>query len=279
MFDFAPIYTAHLFPKLNTLLINLLKSLSPADWDRKTPAPKWNVKDIAAHLLDTNLRTISMLRDGYFSKPDVNVDAYHDLVGYLNTLNAVWVDACSRLSPQVLVELLDITGKQFAEIMSGLPEGETAVFGVAWAGQEHSPNWFHMAREFSEKWHHQQQIRAAVGCEAPLYERAFYYPFLQVSMYAIPYQYRHVSADEGDIIKITVSGKGGGDWYMQYTNGMWLFTGPNQKLPVCEIVMEEAWAWRILMNAAGREEALQHIRISGNENLGLPLIEVRAVMV
>jgi len=54
-----PIPTLHLFPVLDELLIGLLSSLSPEDWNKPTLARSWSVKDIAAHLLDTNMRTIS----------------------------------------------------------------------------------------------------------------------------------------------------------------------------------------------------------------------------
>ena len=53
----GPLLTAHLFPALDARLIDLLRSLSPDDWERQTIAPKWTVKDVAAHLLDTQLRT------------------------------------------------------------------------------------------------------------------------------------------------------------------------------------------------------------------------------
>jgi len=62
-----PIPTLHLFPVLDELLIGLLKSLSADDWNKPTVARLWTVKDIAAHLLDTNVRTIILrtwLRSG-----------------------------------------------------------------------------------------------------------------------------------------------------------------------------------------------------------------------
>ena len=52
-----------LLPKLDKLLLRLLEGLSPADWGKQTVAPEWKVKDVAVHLLDGNLRTLSMLRD------------------------------------------------------------------------------------------------------------------------------------------------------------------------------------------------------------------------
>ena len=36
-------------------------------------------------------------------------------------------------------------------------------FGVAWAGEERSPAWFDVARELTERWHHQAHIRLATG--------------------------------------------------------------------------------------------------------------------
>ena len=56
------IETTHLFPVLDQKLIELLKSLSPEDWNKQTVAKLWTVRDIAAHLLDGNLRTLSLSR-------------------------------------------------------------------------------------------------------------------------------------------------------------------------------------------------------------------------
>jgi uncharacterized protein (TIGR03083 family) len=277
--DFRPIHTTHLFPKLDALLIALLKSLQPEDWNKSTPAPQWTVKHVATHLLDGNLRALSMMRDGYFGHPPGQIDSYADLVKFLNQLNADFINAFRRVSPAVLVELLETSGKQFCEVMASLPPDAPALFSVAWAGQTESPNWFHVAREYTEKWHHQQQIRAAMGLEQPLYARELYYPFLQVSMYALPYQYRHVRAMEGDLVKIAVTGEGGGNWYLQYDGQAWELLEFSSENPTCTVTMEETWAWRIFMNAASEMEAKQQVTITGKVELGLPILGVRAVMV
>jgi len=59
-----PIFTAHLFPRLETKLIELLRSLAPQDWEKQTLAPRWNVKDVTAHLLDTQVRKLAASRQG-----------------------------------------------------------------------------------------------------------------------------------------------------------------------------------------------------------------------
>lgn len=279
MSEFAPIVTRHLFPVLDALLIDLLKNLQPEDWKRPTVARQWTIKDIAAHLLDGNLRTISVIRDQFLVPPADPINSYADLIKYLNRLNADFVQAFKNISPGVLVELLESTGRTFSGIMASLSPNEPAVFSVAWAGQTQSPNWFHVAREYTEKWHHQQQIRAAMGLELPLYQRELHHPYLQVSMYALPYQFRHIQAEEGDLVKISVSGEGGGEWYLQRHISEWKLVEPATETPACSVAIEEDWAWRIFMNAATAAEAEKHVTITGKTELGLPIFDIRAVMV
>ncbi len=187
------ILTQHLFKPLDSKLIELLRSLSPDDWNRPTLAPLWTVKDITAHLLDGNLRTLSS-RDNHRLKPDMEINSYQDLVDYLNRLNADWVRAAKRLSPPVLTELLEITGKQYSAHMMNADPNIQAPVSVAWAGEKQSVNWFHIAREFTEKWHHQQQIREAVG-RPGIMTKEFFFPVMDVFMRGLPHRYRDVPAD------------------------------------------------------------------------------------
>jgi hypothetical protein len=90
--------TLHLFGEVNGHLLDLLRSLEPDDWHRPTLCSAWDVKDLAAHLVDTNLRRLSLHRDGYASphlRPDVG-----GLLPFLNRLNADWTTAARRLSPR-----------------------------------------------------------------------------------------------------------------------------------------------------------------------------------
>src|SRR6266849_2777454 len=97
-----PILTVDLFPKLDALLLDLLRSLAPEDWEKQTVSPKWTVKDVAAHLLDTPLRGVAIGRDGYVAEsPRINLPA--DLAAYINRLNQEGVTVYRRLSPAVLV--------------------------------------------------------------------------------------------------------------------------------------------------------------------------------
>ena len=145
-----PIDAVHLLPKLDEKLITLLESLTHEEWHKPTIAKLWVVKDVAAHLLDGNIRIPSMLRDGYFGvKAEVNT--YEDLVHFLNNLNADWVKAMKRVSPQMLIYMHKATGKLFSEYYASLDPFEKSGFPVDWAGEKESKNWIHIAREYTEK--------------------------------------------------------------------------------------------------------------------------------
>ena len=277
-----PIPVLHLFPILDQKLIELLKSLSAEDWERQSIAPLWKVKDIAAHLLDGNIRTLSMLRDGFFGEKAENIDSYQDLVKHLNRLNSDWVAAMKRVSPSILIELLESTGKQYHDYLCSLLPFEKAAFSVAWAGEEESQNWFHIAREYTEKWHHQQQIRLAVsdGKDKELFSKELYFPYLETSMRALPHHYRNVKASESDLIQFTITGEGGGNWFLQFdlNNGKWNLVENALFEATCIVTIEGEIAWRIFTKGIQRTEAEQYVNIEGKIDLGSKVLDMIAVM-
>jgi len=273
-----PIFTTHLFPKLDSKLIDLLSSLSPSDWELQTIAPLWTVKDIAAHLLDTNIRALSMLRDDYHGEKPGIINGYQDLVSYLNRLNADWVTAMKRVSSKILIELLAITGLPYCEYLKSLDPHTKATFSVAWAGEQESYNWFHVARDYTEKWHHQQQIRLAIGQEQELYSNELYHPYLETSMRALPHHYRDVKGIEGEVIRFTITGDGGGDWYLYHNAEKWIQIIDSEIEPACIVEIPGDLAWRLFTNAAINNEIINQICITGRQELGQNIFGMKAVM-
>ncbi len=98
-----PIFTAHLLPVVEVHLLNLLRSLTADEWELQTIAPVWRVKDVAAHLLDTQLRKLSLVRDGYAAGPAPRFASRDDFLAFINRLNREGVEMYSRLSPAVLM--------------------------------------------------------------------------------------------------------------------------------------------------------------------------------
>src|SRR5690242_19677183 len=243
-----PILTAHLFRKVDGLLLELLRSLSPEDWEKQTASPKWKVKDVAAHLLDTPLRGLSIGRDGYV-QPAPKLDSPGALGAYIDRLNDEGVTVYRRLSPAVLISLMEVACKQLAEKHAGRDPYTVAPYGVSWAGEEKSLNWFDTAREYTERWLHQQQIRLAVDRPEALRHgimtRELYYPVLDCFMRALPFTYRNVSAAPGTAIRITVSGDCGGSSHLHREDSKWALTQNECGHPSAETTIPEEIAWRI----------------------------------
>ncbi len=276
----VPIAVTHLFSKLDELLINCLRSCTIDDWKRPTLAKKWTIKDIAAHLLDGNLRSLSMGRDQYFGETPPALESYADLVAWLNELNADWVKACQRISPSLLISLLDCTGPAVTRHYQQLDLAAPAVFGVAWAGEEQSANWFHLAREYTEKWHHQAQIRDALNQTAPLLSREFYHPFLQTMMRGLPHQYRHTDAAYGTTLQLIVGGAAGGQWFLQKTSDGWKLA--ENGISHTTLRLEPEIAWKLFTKGIRPEQmpltSTKMINIEGDPDLARPALNMIAVM-
>jgi uncharacterized protein (TIGR03083 family) len=270
--------TLHLFPALDAELIKLLRSLDKDDWQKPTLAKLWTVKDIATHLLDGNIRTTSIFRDKYVGDPPRAINSYEDIVDYLNRLNADWVKATNRMSPEVLTELLELTGRQYYETLKTLDPFAPAAFSVAWAGEEQSTNWFHIAREFTEKWHHQQQIRVAVN-KPGISSREFFYPVIDTFMQALPHTYRNISAGNNTILKITVSGPAaGGTWFLTSENEKWILSKEISSPPTAEVILDPETAWRLFTKGINKVEAEKRIEFRGDMSLGRKVLEMVAIM-
>lgn len=272
-----PIQTLHLFPKLDETLISLLKSLSPQEWNKPTLARLWTVKDIASHLLDGNFRGVSLLRDGYVGDTPGNIDTYQDLVSFLNQLNADWVKATKRISPSLLIELLELTGKEYYQELAKLDPSKPALFSVAWAGQTESPNWFHIAREYTEKWHHQQQIREAVN-KPGIMTREFYYPLINTFMRALPHTYRSTQAEIGTAIRVIVNSELGGEWLLIRGKSQWGLSETQIDYIKTQIEIDPDTAWKLFTKGVSSLEAEKKIKFIGDIELAKSILTMVSVM-
>lgn len=247
------------------------------EWDSQTVAKLWKVKDVASHLLDGNLRALSTSRDKYFGEKPENVSSYQDLVGFLNHLNMSWTRATKRLSPQVIIKLLEITGKDYTEHLQALNPFDNAIFSVAWAGQETSPNWFHIAREYTEKFLHQQQIRDAVGKQGIMTKELFY-PFVDTFMFAFPHTFSNIPAENGTTVSIEVSTDIGGIWNIVRTDKGWNLDKNKNIDTHAKVIIDPETIWKLFSKSWKPEQVTDKVKISGDTNLAKQALNIVAVM-
>ncbi len=292
------IHTVALFPILDKLLIECLRSCSAEEWNRYTVAKKWTVKDVAAHLLDGNIRTISMLRDGHFGEPPGAINSYSDLVDFLNKLNAEWVMAYKRVSAALLIEQLETTGPEYCACMASLDPMAEAMFAVSWAGETRSLNWFHVAREYTEKWHHQQQIRTALGMPEPLMVPELFDPFISTLLMGMPHALRNSKAGEGSVLSMEIISASLLRWNWKKTDEGWLLieegevgyngntiagvtekeTNDAGRIATASIRITAELAWQLFTRAINPLEAMDRAEIDGSKELAREALGMVAVM-
>ncbi len=271
------INTIDLFPVIDQKLIEVLRSLQPEEWEKKTVVPLWNIHDIALHLLDGNLRGVSTGRDRHFSVSFEGVADYKSIVAALNQLNHSWIESTKRISPPLLVDLLEISNQWYLDYLKTLNPDQDAIFSVAWAGEQTSPNWFHVAREYTEKFHHQQQIRLALGRDEELLQYALYHPFLDTLIRALPHHYSDVQAKEGTVIRISIS-EDLGEWFLVRSANSWGLYKNCDYPGSCSVIINKKIAWRLFTKGISKSEALKKVEIQGDQGLGEKMLGVVAIM-
>lgn len=278
----SPILVVGLFREINGHLLALLRSLAPDDWHRPTTSSQRNVKDIASHLLDGSVRRLSFLRDGYVppGSPD-QFGSVQALSDHLHRLNAEWTTAMKRVSPRNLIQWLEATGEELAVLFEGLDPFGRAVFPVAWAGEEQSSCWFDIAREYTEKWHHTQQIFEAVGRPSTITARRLFHPCLNTFLRALPFTYRHVQANSGTVVAVRIQGEAGGEWYIAKDTDAWRSVAQPPASPKVIVSFGQDSAWKLFTKRMDREAALARfpdIAFEGDRELGLHVLDMVSVM-
>lgn len=278
----APIHVSHLFRELHGHLLDLLRSLSPDDWGRPTVCSAWRVQDIASHLLDGDLRRLAAQRDAY-TPPDapIEFESEQALAAYLHRLNAEWTVASRRISPRSLTRLLEVIGEEATELFEAADPFGPATFPVAWAGEAKSAKWFDIAREYTERWHHQRQIALAVGRPTPIDSKRLYHPVLDTFLRALPFTFRAVEAPERTTVRVTIRGEAGGVWFVRRASENWELrdelVGPYHA--TVEIDSSDAWLlFTKRMDRATARDRFPSIRVEGEAGLGETVLEMVSIM-
>jgi hypothetical protein len=92
---------------------------------------------------------------------------------------------------------------------------------VTWAGSQRAPRWLDCARDFTEYWVHQQQIRDATG-RPDDGDPAVVHLVLDTFLRAMPQTLAGHDRPQGTTLTVVVTGAGGGQWCWQRQGAGWL---------------------------------------------------------
>lgn len=262
-----PVYVVDLFPPLSGELLNVLRSLQPANWELRTVCTPWTVKDVAAHLLGGNLSRL-WKREERSKTPRPSSLDFNELLELINQQNEAWVQAARRISPEILIEFLELTDRRLYEHFNRLDPHDLAGISVAWASEDLALNWLDIAREYTEKWLHQQHIREAVGLPL-LVGRGWLSPVLDTFMYALPRTFRDVKAEDGTVVSVKITGEAGGEWL--------LFKGLDPEADGI-VLLDQDLAWRLFTKGVSKDDARRQVRIVGDTALGERILDIVSIM-
>jgi uncharacterized protein (TIGR03083 family) len=261
---------------VNQALLELIDGLDADDWNRQTVHKDRTVKDLTAHLLHGSIRRVSGMRDGYRPPAARIFSTAEELTRFIQQDNRAFMNAMSRVSPQVIRELIGRYDPELVALFEAL-KPDASGLGVVWAGEWQSQNWFDVAREYTEKWHHQQQLRDATG-RPPLYDPTMIVPALETFARGLPFAYRGLQAPSGTVISIAVGPPATIAWSLRRTDDAWSLWAGADRNPNTSIIISADVLWRVWTKGLSPSEARGDAQISGNSAHADPLFSFVAIM-
>jgi uncharacterized protein (TIGR03083 family) len=264
-----PIDVRPLFAGQHAGFVRLLRELDAGAWARPTACPGWSVHDLAAHVLGDHAGRLSMLRDDFRA---LGPRAGEPFPGFIDRINDEWVVAARRLSPRLLVDLLSVTGDQVVAYWEGTDP--YALGGpVTWAGPGPAPVWLDAARDFTEYWTHERQIREATGRTGGAEHLAV---VLDTFLRALPHTLRDVAAPEGTALRVTVPGTG--DWSCVRGPDRWALLREPVPGPGACVTLDADTLWRLCTRGVTPAEAARRARTEGDLELAAAALRIVSII-
>ena len=131
--------------------------------------------------------------------------------------------------------------------------------------------WLDCARDFTEDWVHQQQIRDAVGIPGLLDAETMHW-VLDTFLHAIPYTLHSQGYEDG---ALTIGVDGVGSWSWLGAGGRWSRT--EQTAPTV-VSVEADTLWRVAVRMIEPSEAMRRSGIQGDEGLAAAALQLVSII-
>ncbi len=274
-----PIDVRPLFAVDRRRLLELLAGLDGADWRRPTACPGWSVHDVAAHIAHDHIRRLSGTRDRHESAGFLPGE---DLAAFIDRVNQEFVENARAWSPAILIDLVAHLGPQLDDVWAGLDLEGPAAIDVAWADPGTvAPVWLDVAREFSEFWIHQQQVRDAVGASG-----TFDTPGDEVTgavvdtlIRGLPLTLATDPAGTGKRVGVQVTGVGARSWVATRRPDRWHLT-PANDVGDCDAAVQLSadTLWRVASRGISPDVAAGRAVLTGDGDLARAALNLLSII-
>jgi uncharacterized protein (TIGR03083 family) len=260
-----------LYPVERAELLELLAALKADEWAAPTECPAWSVKGVALHLLGDDLSLLSRQRDSEPSGVAIAPGAsFDELFVALDRFNEQWVSAASYFSPIVVMELLRLSG-EWTHLFYGTVDDDSVEEVVPWIGPDPQPYWMLAAREYWERWIHQQQIRRAVG-RGGLHDPQFVVPSVAVAMRGFPQGLAAFPAPDGTTVTIRITDASDAAWTVASDGETWgLYDGaPDDPTATLEVNVDTAAL--LFSRALTNDQLTEQVDTAGDPDLAAVIV-------
>jgi hypothetical protein len=134
-----------------------------------------------------------------------------------------------------------------------------------------------VARQYTEQWLHQQQMRDTMG-DLGLLTRELFHPLLDIFMRALPHTFRDVYAEEQTSVCVTVNSEIGGTWSVIRNRGKWHLTEETIVSPTASVAIDPDTAWKLFSKSWRLNDTQDRVTITGDEQLAQIALSMVAVM-
>ena len=138
--------------------------------------------------------------------------------------------------------------------------------------------WLDVAREYTEFWVHQQQVRDAVGRPGANGDQLTW-PVVDTFLRAVPHALRHLSPGPGTCLHIEVTGPGGGSWTVRRQDATWVVNRGWPERPAGALIRLSSDAlWRVATRGIPVEAAREQALLSGDRVLGSAMLHLVSII-
>lgn len=271
--EFGPkIDVRSVFEHDRAVLIGLLRNLQPDEWQRPTACAPWLVRDVVSHLIGDDVSRLARTRDGH---PGEGPRPGETLPDFIHRFNQDWVMAASRISPAVLVDVLEMTSPQVLQLWREL-DLDALGEPVTWADPDPAPVWLDCARDFTEYWVHQQQIRDATG-RVDAGSPAVLHTVLDTFLRALPHTLAHYNEPEGTVVTVAVEEPGGGTWSLRRSRNRWRWIDDISDATTT-VTSSADTLWRLCVRGIEPHDALQRVTVHGSTELAEAVLQIVSII-
>ena len=91
---------------------------------------------------------------------------------------------------------------------------------------------------------------------------------LSPHVYAMPWTFRSIVADEGATVTLQITGGAGDEWTLRREGNAWRLYAGVPEHPTARVTLDQSIAWRLYTKGITGFEAERHARIHGDDHLG-----------